>query len=258
MFEFNFNPKKNNNSVVPPKDTKHTIAREVSKEMTSSITGHRIDLPSHGVFYKDKKDFIVVDLLRIKHIELIYSALTLSEDFDKEERIASVINDCIKDYSAYDLTLDDYKYVLYWLRFNSYPRNPFFIKYTRILEDKTEKVVTVRVNQTDLNIKELKNEQRPLFPWLSYTTVQDNLYYLKHKKELNLIMEYFSFVNGKSPEEKISFYKNLDADSINDIKSHIIEFYHGVTESITTFDPEDPKKEEVKLEFEFDLASFFP
>ena len=228
-----------------------------SSKIQEEKEGHIVELPSQGIFYPNKKKHIIVNLLKIKHVEMLYTVVNNPDEYEKYERLVAVINSCIasEDIDAYSLTVDDFKYILYWLRINSFPRSPQAVSW-----EQNGKIENRIINESNLDLVILNESKKPLYAFLDYERTQDRIFALREKANLNdYIRDNFSFISGKNSEEKLENFRKLPVDYIIDIKMHRKTFFHGLNESVYVNSiEEDPNSEKIKISFEFDLNSFYP
>lgn len=199
----------------------------------------RVDLPSKHVFYPFKD--IWIRPFKIKELSKIWLATQENSFTHLVDAMDATI---AEGADLRDLLPQDFKFLMYWHRINSYPRSPFTIEWTSRYGQKLKH--TVRETNLDITTCDLTEEEVTAYReyGLVAPTVRD-VEVLKMEKmtaDQEFLWERAQYVVGSSIEEKL---ENLDAFPDLDVEENIHEFAErlkfGVTETVTVLNSEfDP------------------
>jgi hypothetical protein len=239
--------------------------QQVRVQSNSKIPSYKVELPSRGVFYEGKSS-IKVKPFSVKQIKQLVAASKTKDDSERESIVAETIAESVEDFDVYDLTVDDYEFLLYWLRLNSYKKAPYYVMWSYTQGDGTEKPIRSTVNMSDIKVIECDPAKRPVNKDLQYTTVRDKIQLVKLVEESDIyVASYASVLNSRDESgriitiiDKINKLGVYPAEIIMDIKEHLDRFRHGVEEYILVEDIEVSGFEPRKLKLELQLADFFP
>jgi len=230
----------------------------VSKLRPSQQTPNRptfvISAPSRGLFYEDgTKEFTVSPLTVGQLVSL--SAVTKETDSSKIEKIiCESVRESLHNFDVLDMTTGDFTFFLYWLRINSFQKNPWIISH--VVNGEERQVI---VDNTKMDVISLDEDRLPDTRF-TYTRVRDNFKILEANNSddegLIYVTELASFYPGSDMKERLANLKKEDADIISDIRKFSREFYHGVNEYVTL--PGEEAGKEVTLRLKLEMSGFFP
>jgi hypothetical protein len=216
-----------------------------------------VPLPSRGVFYPQRQQSVQLSPLSVRQVRNVHAA-SQSTGAARERTFAGVIQQSLHDFNVFDLTIDDYKFIMYWVRMNSYPSNPMTLTWTYHDGEKTREV-TSRVNMSNLDVNSLEPNAEPdrLF---AYPTVRDSIDYLAIDDASDKYIAYHSqIMAGEDLAAKVARVQELDADVLVRAKEHLVEFSHGVSEYAKVIDPEGKEPGKIfKIPLSVDLKDFYP
>lgn len=245
--------------------SKSSSTSSINRERSIKIPSFPVELPSKGVFYKDNLSAVQIRPFSVKQIKQLLGAVRTKNASEKEQIIAETVAESIENFDVYDLTYNDFEYVLYWLRINSYKKSPMVVNWSYQLDEVTKKCTT-NITESELRYIECDPVKRPLNKDFKFTTVRDKIELAKLEDEAEIyIASYASVLSSRDENDKIvTLAQKVDklgkypADVIIDIKEHLNRFAHGVEEYVTVRDIEVENSEEFKIKLELQISDFFP
>lgn len=225
----------------------------VSPELPSFV----VELPSNGVFYKNRQKSIKCTNLNIGQVRQLESADKIKDRSNREREIANIIGRSIGDFNVFDLTYPDFVFLLYWMRLNSFKNTPYTINWSYAPEGQEEvKQCISLIKTSNFDIKSCEVMASPEYKW---KTVRDYIDILALPEETDQKYgEYAAILEGKDLQEKIKKLDNLDYDELIRVKKHINDFNHGVSEYVKVRDEEVADSPWFNLELSVSIADFFP
>lgn len=195
----------------------------------------RIQMLSGCIFYDFKEVFIRP--LDLQDLSQIYVAVT-------EENMSiliDVIDRCLS-VNARKLTLPDFKYVMYWLRINSYPKSPFTIEWkskygnqnVTTINDLNLQIVNCPITEERARYWEERGFTSPNIGDFEYLQIADLT-----KNERWMYERAAQYCVGNTIEEKINKLMSLDgglggALLADEFSSELIDY--GITEYVDVID----------------------
>lgn len=232
-----------------------TLAPETARRVVTIS----VPLPSQGVFYPERQASVQVSPLTVRQVRNVHAASKASGSA-RERTFASVIQQSVHDFDVLKMTIDDYKFIMYWIRMNSYPNSPFTVQW-QYWDDKNKKDVEVTSYATmaHFDVKQLNRNMEP-DPRFSYPTVGDSIDYLQIDDPSDKYIAYYAQVlAGPDLSSKVSKIQSEDAEILNDIKSHLVQFAHGVSEYVNVQDTQGKEPSKIfKIPLEMELKDFYP
>lgn len=226
-----------------------------NKIVNPSLPSYIVELPSNGVFYKDKKEVKVVPFT-IGQVRRLEAASKISNESNKEKEIANIVGDSLVDFNVFDLTEPDFVFLLYWIRLNSFQNNPYTIQWTYKTENGEDKKCISMVKTSNFEILEC---DRMLSPQFGYKTIRDRIEILElQTEEEKKYAEYAAILEGKSIQEKLARLDSLPIEKLFDLKTHLVKFKHGVSEYVKVRDEEVENSPWFNLELRIEVSDFFP
>lgn len=225
----------------PPEDPPLNDAKKAKyvKGTAKDANYVRVDLPSKHVFY-DFQD-VFIRPFKIKELSKIWLATQENSFTHLVDAMDATLADGV---DLRDLLPQDFKFLMYWHRINSYPRSPFTIDWTSKYGDKLKH--TVRETNLDITTCTMSRDEVEAYReyGLVAPTVRD-VEVLKMETmtpDQEFLWERAQYVVGNSIEEKLA---RLDEFPDLEVEDHIYEFSErlkfGVTETVTVlntmFDP---------------------
>jgi len=223
---------------------------------SSDVQSYVVEVPSNGVFYPNNQKEVKISPLVIAQVRQLESSHAIQDPSNREREIANIVGRSIHDFNVFDLTYEDYKFLLYWLRLNSFQRTPYTIQWAYVPDGETEeKQVISTIKITDFDVAECD----PMWSFeYGYQTVRDRVEILALPEPEQKYAEYAAVLQGKDIREKLQRLDLMPADYIAIIKQHISKAYHGVNETVTVEDKEAASPKKFTLPVRFDVADFFP
>lgn len=243
----------------PDTEPVKTVAKNTNKTRVSKDTSkldarwQRVDFPSNLVPYAHLgiKE-IFVRPFNVQILELIYDCI----EAKNHSGYLDALDHCIS-MDVRELTVSDYIYLQYWLRFASYTRSPYTIKWTSRYGNEQTSVVKM----TDLQITQLKMSIDEYAKWraqgISFPTVRESEYMLSNEleetKENEWAMQNAQYIllpdnfEGDHMQEKLRVLReHEDPDIIAAIQEFSSLTIHGVHEQIEIADPTFKPAEAIK------------
>lgn len=195
----------------------------------------RIELPSHFLPYEHND--LLIRPLNIKDIGTLYKA-TQSGSFSI---LVDVIGNCIKsNLDVRDLTMGDFRYLMYWLRLNSYNSSPFEFPWVSRYGNKNIHVV----KQSNLDIIEIKMSETEYEEYTSsydirIPTIRDTEITMGDDvsdEDEFLLMRAQYLREGKTPQEKVDLLQTMGIDVLEAIRQFNEKTTHGINESVSVID----------------------
>jgi hypothetical protein len=216
-----------------------------------------VTLPSRGVFYGGK-DQVLLTPLTVAQVKGIFSANRIKSDYDQARTMAGVVQGSVHGFDALQLTTDDYRFVMYWLKLNSYPTVPFTVSWT-YFDGERDKEVQTAVTMSNWNITSCDTARAPHRD-LDYPRVRDHIELLKIEDPAErYVAEFAQVLRGDSLAAKVAKLLNEPASLIHDVKAHLLDFEHGVSEHVNVSDPEGKEPQKTfQVGVTLSLADFFP
>lgn len=236
---------------------------KTSPGLASSV----VSLPSNGVFYESRQSTVQIRHFNVGQIAAIDAAVKTKSEFAREKHFANIIGESLLDFNVLDLTLQDYRFIQYWLRINSYPSIPYLVTWEYSEGEDTYKVFS-NVTQTSLEIVEVESHKENLRADLDFARVRDKLDLLQIMEESPddaqkiYLAKLALNMAGSSLQEKIAKLRVSPAAILADLENHVIEFNHGVTEIAFLSGEVEvlgvKKLVESKVKLDLALQDFFP
>jgi hypothetical protein len=216
-----------------------------------------VTLPSRGMFYAGK-DQLALTPLTVSQVKGIFSANRIKSEYDQQRTMAGVIQDSVHDFDVLQLTTDDYRFVMYWLKLNSYPTVPFTVNWT-YFDGERDKEMSTAVSMSNWNITSCDVARAPHRD-MDYPRVRDHIELLKIENPADkYIAEFAQVLRGDGLAAKVARLMSEPASIIHDIKHHLLDFEHGVSEHVNVSDPEGKEPQKTfKVGVTLTLADFFP
>lgn len=222
----------------------------------TDLANYIVELPSNGLFYPGNKNTVQISALTIGQVRQIEAASKIQDKSNYERELANIIGKSIHDFNVFDLTVDDYQFLLYWIRLNSYRKVPYSIRWTYKNELDEEQEVTSIIKITDFNINSCEKHAKPEY---GYKTVRDQIDILALPTEEDMkYAEFACVLPGKDLAEKIAKLDQMPLDKLHEVRYHIQQFNHGITETVKVKGLEVDGSPEFKIELSLDLSDFFP
>ena len=156
-----------NNKIVEVESSDRHVVEQARASTNLGPEWVRQDMPSHSVPYSFNTD-IFLRPLSLDALSLIYAAQA-NESFTL---FVDALNHCI-NVDIRDLTPEDLKTVMYWVRDNSYPRSPLEVEYVT----RYNNTVKVSTRRSNLSIRELDMTRNEAAEWrakgIIFPTVRD-------------------------------------------------------------------------------------
>jgi hypothetical protein len=201
----------------------------------------RVYLPSQGKLGYDSitlRPFSTQEILQLHRVRISKN----------ESSLFDIINTCAHDFDIRTLPLGDFRFVFYWLKLNSFTKNPFTIKWT----SKYGNANTLTLNKSDLEIIPLDIDPDDIEYYIAkgfcVPTLRDgeefNRYLNKIKDETERAsteyeVSYAQFIQGKSIAEKLEILRDPSRTTPDDL-IEILEFSNclnfGVKETVSVKD----------------------
>jgi len=245
-----------NQGFVPTAEIKDAIPEYVESTFASEEEGTSVDLPSRFAFYPFKDLYVYT--LRGKHLRKLARAHKENSLLQTAEVVSSVLRTTDPAYQgrplAFDLTIPDFYWVLYYLRQNSFTKssfthvtnctNPAHIK---LVEDgkasvkslRIEEVITksTLVNNMLENLSSLASEGIPIRPATirDLVLIMEHPSFIKEDPEFTWTSEIASYVGGGLPiQTRIDIVDEMTPDQISAIKAYEEEVSnYGIDELVT-------------------------
>lgn len=194
----------------------------------------RVDLPSRHVFYSFPDVF--VRPFKMKDLAKIWRAM---QEKDFSQLVDALDATVAEGVDIRDFLPQDFNFLMYWHRINSYPNSPYTVEWTSKYGNKNKH--TVRDTNLDITTCELTQEEVDAYREYGLTapTIRDAevLKMETMTPDQEFLWERAQFVSGDTVEEKLA---NLDEFPDLSVEEHIHEFRKrlefGVKESITVID----------------------
>jgi hypothetical protein len=247
--------------VTPVTRTRSVIAEAESRGKADDRTFFKVLLPSRGVFYQNRKaDSVSVSPLNVSQVRSIYAASEAGDAWTRESTMVAAIQRSVPDFDLLTMTSDDYRFLLYWVRMNSYASSPYTVQWTHPRPDGSVARVNSHVSQSLLDVKECNPNRVPANPQFAYPTVSDKLDFLRlEDASEKYVALYAQYVKGKDLQEKIRILESMSADTLVQLKTHMRDFAHGVAEKVMLRDPEEGEQSEpYEVPLTFEISDFFP
>ena len=223
-----------------------------------TIPAVMLDLPSNGVFYGGTRSIRVSRTLSVAQIRLLYGVRALASEYNKQRELINIIGRSIQGIDFLDLTWPDFRFIMYWLRLNTYKPTPYSIQweYTPKGSD-TPKTVMSRVSISNYKIIEL--DRHKTFPY-EYETVRMRLESLEMENdEDRWIAQYAAcYPRGATLRERIDALDCREDTVLTEILQFQKDAEHGLFPSMTLTDPDNPEAGEFQYELQLEIEDFFP
>lgn len=219
---------------------------EKLKENVSSAV-YPFNLPSKGFWYNTKDLFLAP--LTMGQVVDIESVLRQKSEADKLKMMCSIIDKSISGVSSFDLTIPDFYALCYELRLIS-SNDPI-----KIVQSINGYNVEKDINRNSININYLSSEH--IVSKFDYPRMRDKIYKLENDKNIDsvILKEFFGYVKGDTPEEKISNFRSLSPEEGNELIMYTLKVGHGIDPVVKVF-LQDGTEEE--MEASFDPTMMFP
>lgn len=227
-----------------------------NKVINPSLPSYIVELPSNGIFYKDKKREVKITPFTIGQVRRLEASSKINNLSNREKEIANIVGDSIIDFNVFDLTEPDFIFILYWIRLNSFQNNPYSIQWAYKTEDDQERKCISTVKTSSFEVLECDKMLNPQFGW---KTVRDKIELLELETEADRkYAEYAAILEGKSLTEKLDKLDRLSIEKLFDLKTHLVKFKHGVSEYVKVRDEEVENSPWFNLELRIEVSDFFP
>jgi hypothetical protein len=220
-----------NDSVEPQDKTQLKISIPTYVKNLVGPTHQRVGLPSGFIPYEWKelqvRPFGVQDICNL--------------DKAKEEDNFSILIDTIggcMDQNVRELTIPDWRYLMYWLRLNSYPKSPYKITWTSKYSNPNELIV----NSTNLKIITFNMPAEEYKTWTDQgfmlPTVRDMEIFRTEDldRDTDWLYRHAQYIEGDTVEEKIQNLKDFGIDGISLANEFVSKIDYGVDETIEATD----------------------
>jgi hypothetical protein len=210
-------------------------------------------VPSNGMFYNGVKavSLSLLTMGQVVDVEKVYACKDAYEQFTK---FVGIVNGSVYGVPTLELTLQDFYAVCYWLRLNSYKKEPITIQME--VEDANGVPKTMIGSVLSDSIEAISLNNFISNPEYDYPRVRDQLFAMQYSAELsNIEKTYFPYVAGGTPEEKLANFRAMRADKFDALNKYIYDSYHGV-KTMAKIKLPDGEIREQELKFEFTM--YFP
>lgn len=155
------------------------------------------------------------------------------------QNIIHAVNNCI-NVDAFDLTVGDFYYILFWLRVNSYPKTPWIVEWTcrNLIESEGEERICGaenfdRISESSVSIKQLENKDLPEGLDFPRARDLDDIQEMAKNPDFRFLIKEIQWIKGSSMEEKIFYLENSeDLELFEKAKKASDEFQHGIIETL--------------------------
>jgi hypothetical protein len=216
-----------------------------------------VTMPSRGVFYAGK-DQLMLSPLTVGQVKNIFSANRIKSEYDQARSMASVVQQSVHNFDVSQLTTDDYRFVMYWLKLNSYPAVPFTVRWS-YFDGAREKDVQTAVTMSNWEIVSCDTTRAPHRD-MDYPRLRDQIELLKIEDPAErYIAEFAQALRGDTLAAKVARLLAEPASLMHDVKHHLLDFEHGVSEHVNVSDPEGKEPEKTyQVGVTLSLSDFFP
>ena len=153
--------------------------------------------------------------------------------------VVHAVNNCVSE-DAFNLTVGDFYYVLFWLRVNSYPKTPWTVSWTcrNVLEDEEEQRLCgasniSRISSSSVEILPLEKTELPEgidFPRAKHL---DDIQDLLKDPDTRYLVKEIQWIAGDSIPEKIRKLESSESlDLFEAAKQASDDLQHGIVETI--------------------------
>lgn len=226
------------------------------KVVSPELPSYVVELPSNGIFYENRQKSIKCSTLNIGQVRQLESAHKIQNLSNREREIANIIGRSISDFNVFDLTYPDFIFLLYWIRLNSFKNTPYTINWSYKLDDNSEKKCVSLIKTSNFDVKSCEVMASPKYGSMNVRDYIEILF-LPNEEEQKY-GKYAAVLKGKDLQEKIKVLDSLDYDELIQIKKHIKDFEHGVSEYVKVRDEEVAGSAWFDLELSISIADFFP
>lgn len=224
-----------------------------AKETIPTVT---LDLPSQGVFYDGVRSIQVARTLSVNQVRSLHGIRALQSEYNRKRELINIIGRSIRGIDYLDLTWSDFRYVLYWLRLNTYKPNPYQIQWEYRVGDETRKVLS-RVSINDYRIVEL--DRHRTYPYLA-ETVRMRLEVLELEDEEDRWYAQYAvhYPRGTTLREKMDLLDAHEDTVLAEIRQFQHDSRHGLYPTLKLTDPDHPEAGEFEYELTLEVDDFFP
>jgi hypothetical protein len=225
----NLSPTQLADNLPSPDDVMHSY--RIEKSLGGNPLSFREALPSNEVFYQHSA-------LELRPFEVPEYAKLYRAREENDEGILFDTVDTVCSVDVRDLTIKDFRYLLYKLRINSSLKAPYKLSYTSAYGNRCE----YTVNNTNLAVKVLEETAEEYAEWqaqgLTMPTLRDIEEYNGLNKRLGKEGEFLwsraKYITGRNVEDKIAKLQKLPPDFLfTEIEQFAAKFEaYGVTESV--------------------------
>jgi hypothetical protein len=225
------------------------------KETIPSIS---LDLPSNGVFYNGVRTVNVSRTLSVSQIRMLYGSRSHTSEYNKLRDLVNVIGRSIHGIDFLGLTWPDFRYIMYWLRLNTYKPAPYSIQweYTPVGAE-SPKTVMSRISIVDYRIIELDRHKSYGY---EYETVRMHLERLELESEEERWVAGFavSYPRGATLRERMDALDCREDSVLVEIRQFQTAANHGLFPKLKLTDPENPGAGSFDYELVLEAEDFFP
>ena len=231
---------------------------DIDVDTKEEIPTVSVDLPSAGVFNNGVKAIRVSRTLSVNQIRALYGLRGMQSAYNKQRELINIIGRSIQGINFLDMTWEDFRYVMYWLRLNTYKPSPYAIQWEYTPAGSKEvKTVTSRVSISDYKIIEL--DRHKTYPYV-YETVRMRLESLELESEDDKWFATFacSYARGDTLAEKMELLDRRESDVLTEIRAFQKETLHGLFPTVQLSDPENLAAGTFAYELVLETEDFFP
>lgn len=130
-----------------PEDAKNLFH---AKPITKPTTTFTVELPSNGKLYNGKRT-VELSFFTVSDVKRLFNIARGT----KTDSIHKLISEKVHDFNAFELTVSDFWYLLYYIRINSFKSNPIKITWTCEKSDPSTDKLCGASNSTELTKDQL-------------------------------------------------------------------------------------------------------
>lgn len=173
--------------VAPATEVQRTEQAEQARPMSEKDPAYTsIGLPSNFQWYPFKQ--LSVRPLRIPEVKKMWTAHVTKSLRTMIEALAPCL-----DQDIMSLTVGDIYSVMYWLRLNSYPKNPYTIRYSCQNPEHVQRVAKPKKNQEVWGVDTFRNEATVSSSMLEEVPMKPLAEISEHLKNMDLVKSGIAF-----------------------------------------------------------------
>lgn len=216
---------------------------------------HTVELPSRGLLYEPGTIGASVQLspFTVGQVRALKAVTKSADPATTEQIIVDAVGRSLHEADALDLTMGDFRFLMYWLRLNSYDPFQFTVRVTDAHGNGQEYVMT----KSDLVVTAIDPGKLLDTARFGGVSMRDHIAIMRIDDPGKAwVASHAAYLRGGTLDERIERLGREPLATIADIRRHTADSNHGVEEyALIT---QEGHTEAVRVQIKLDVADFFP